>query len=214
MIQKIFLFIFITIISSCCLSDSDSDLCRTTYQFDFPITLYPAIDTFQINDTVWLEMQYAQNLFDRNSATIIEVGDFDFELELLLGGFDLTGVYDAIESFEVVAIQGNVTKQILPVFSSFNLEFEWTNNEVYALKLAIIPKNIGNFSTTFNDGNFLNRDVMLNEDSPCKERLQISYSINHLLDNNYEFYINNSSDEITTLEGYNYAGTYSFVVTE
>ncbi len=48
------------------------------YQFEIPTTLYPALDTFQIGDTIHIQNDFSDRVYDRNSQQFFDLKSFDF----------------------------------------------------------------------------------------------------------------------------------------
>lgn len=53
--------------------------CHKSYAFEFPIQVTPAQKTFYIGDTIWVEGDIPNNIFDNISKKYIDITNFELQ---------------------------------------------------------------------------------------------------------------------------------------
>ena len=207
--KKILFFLFsLNFIFSC------EKPCIERYHFEFPVSLSPEQDTFQIGDTLFLELSYTPSLLENiDNGDLIDIKDYDFGFEALVSKFDSTSELDALDYFTFGSSIGQLSRNYLVGISVLELKPEQVT-EKRVLDFYLIPQQKGNFHFSF---------LSLNEDhtndsellgSKCDEILTVDFNLNDKADNNFDYYNSNSINEKGTLESSLKSGFYAFVVIE
>ena len=132
--------LFILLVSSTC----RKNCIEKNYSFSINVNARPNLDSININDTIWLELDTPTLLTDINSgnpieyssaanlSTVIQAGRF-------VGGSVLNpGVVDADNEFEFVVVKGSALQNNNPGVITEIKPLE--NNGHYLIKCGIIPK--------------------------------------------------------------------------
>lgn len=136
--------------------------CRQViYSFEMPFQVYPNLDSIRINDTIWLTSATSVKLNDLKTNQIVDysgatnLGTDISYLELTGGDFSNPGAIPAANNFENVLIEGSQDESSYPERTrQFKLA---ETNQMYKLKLGIIPKKKGLFSIGPGDAGYVYR---------------------------------------------------------
>jgi hypothetical protein len=136
--------IFLSLLFALLMSSTCRKNCvERNYSFSINVTARPNLDSININDTIWLELDALTSLTDNNSgntidfsnagnlSTVIQAGRF-------VGGNILNpGVVDADNEFEFTVIKGTALQNNSGVITEIK---PIENNGRYLVKCGIIPK--------------------------------------------------------------------------
>ena len=53
---------------------------RLTFEFDIPYTITPMQDTFSVGDTIWMEFDFSNQMYNKNNGKTYTVNDFEFKM--------------------------------------------------------------------------------------------------------------------------------------
>lgn len=186
--------------------------CEIDYHFDFPVNLSPASNTYQVGDTIWVNIEYDNtDLLEHHSGEIISANEFDFIFEMLFENFTLDNTEDGFEKIHFGATQGMVSLYNYDNFNTLILDFEKSESIRY-ITYYLVPQQPGNFLIGFSS--VLNQFEVTFLDEMCKETLEITFKVNEGENNNFQFYLDNSNNDIITAESYKDIGGFSFTVIE
>ncbi len=148
---------------------------------------------------------------DMNSQNQIGVDSFDFLFTVGITKFTPATIdFYGIDHFNVVENIGELTRKDLSGVSVYDLKSEY-ENETHQISFGLIPISSGNFLISFNS--VINKaDIVTFIKPDCEERIEILFKTNEGTNNNFELYKNNSPDKDVALDGFNYRGSYAFVV--
>jgi len=180
----IFSLSFLTVFNSC--NKKECRIGNPFYQFDIPVTLTPALDTFNIGDTITINSSFSDFIQEINTGTSFILADYSFEPYVQI--YLLDSVSTLTESY----ISNNFEVIISPQYS-FNL-FVWpdgrTNlageysyqNSTYSLEYKLIAKKPGGYY--FSQSAILGSEQLF--DGKC-ENLQtnVYVNMNNRKDNNF-----------------------------
>ena len=124
--------------------------CPDFLQYQIPYTAAPIQDTFQIGDTIWMEMDFADTLTDLNGGIPNTFSNFNFKLELQCGRFDIDPPQGKAVSFmDAIPSAGEVASRVLPIsdISYFEVLPVYTDR-TYRFKSAFVLKQQGTFFCT------------------------------------------------------------------
>ena len=182
--------------------------CYRTYKFELPFSLAPAVDTFHVGDTLWLNANFSSTLFDYNAGDNIVARNIDFNTKLLIDRTDLSHFQYAKQNFKYELKEGSISDGLFDINVHYNYSFDH-----YIFNVGLIPEVIGRYTIYLYSPN---EDKEVQIDSSCIETLNVDYSTNEQLDNNFALVqaSPNSLISTTLLEGFNKSGGYAFVVVE
>ncbi|OWY20857.1 hypothetical protein B6N25_10785 [Sphingobacteriales bacterium TSM_CSS] len=135
--KAITLYFYLLLFCSCRLF-FDMD-CNDNYKFYLPFTLYPAQDTFHINDTIWLHADFSDMLLDSNSLNYYKVENEYFESLFMIMSIDTVPEAIATPLFYVHVDTGQYDT------TYFYYDFLYTENR-YKLHMGFIPTRKGLYS--------------------------------------------------------------------
>jgi len=129
-----------------CASCKDKN-CPDYLQYQVPYTVSPIQDTFDIGDTIWIEMNFADQLTDLRGGIANTFSDFDFNLHLECGRFDIDPPQGKAVSFmDAIAFEGEIASTILPMSGvSFYKIVPFYIEQTYSFKGAVVLKQQGTF---------------------------------------------------------------------
>lgn len=83
--------------------------------YQVPYTVSPIRDTFNVGDTIWIEMNFGEVLTDINADIPNTFTNFDFKLEIQCERFDTTPPQGkTVDFLEAVVLLGEVIPRALP----------------------------------------------------------------------------------------------------
>lgn len=201
-------FFFFLIWFSGCINPSEK-ICLREIRFEIPYTLSPAIDTFSIGDTIWIEGILPNMLEDLNSKEMINITDFNFKTRIGIYSFTTSEFNLADFSFEYINTKGAFEHHTTGTILVTKLIYEKEENQK-AFKVGMIPIAPGGFYISFYN---LTEDLfnvsLIN--SNCQQSLELNYKMNDG-QNNFHF-IENEPINISK-EGFDKDGSYAFWVVE
>ena len=138
----IILFLGILLFASC-----ESKECSKidNYTFEIPFTLTPALDTFQIGDTIIFHSKFEKKLTDLDSDETYILEDFKFRPTTELNQIDMNPAIDGVNSFELLI--EDTTDYKIESFSTGQLilgEYNF-DGQYYSLTFKLIPTKVGLF---------------------------------------------------------------------
>ncbi|QQS29519.1 MAG: hypothetical protein IPM47_00800 [Sphingobacteriales bacterium] len=208
------LFFFVLLFSSCRLF-FDMDCIngdKNNYEFYLPFTLYPAQDTFHINDTIWLHADFSDELLDSNSLNYYKVENQTFRSSLFFERIDTSPRLDANPDFLLLNDTGYISFVQFPTASSFDIAYLYVNSR-YKLHAGFVPGKTGLYA--FNLGAVTYQEVDFQKRCPG-ELMNVLFNLNSGAENNYPF-MALSPDTLINSYPYNkftYNGYYCFYVVE
>lgn len=153
---------YITLISCSC-NKIKTACIDNGYSFKIGAKVFPDKDSINVGDTIWIEITTPTSLIDITSNKIINYsGALNFDNSFSFGKFtgdgsfsDPGAIYSA-NDFITNAVEGHRVDN--PATEGFR-EFSFLeNNNLYKLKVAIIPKKIGIYAIGISDGVNVNRE--------------------------------------------------------
>ncbi len=121
--------------------------CLREFEFHFPATI-TAGDTFNIGDTLWMEMNLSNSLIDHRTGELIDLSEFDLYFDLSIEKNDTNYVNTAIEKFKLIEQVGSFTQRRYGRFIDVNLFFNRIDDKRF--KFGIIPKKGGVYLLAIN----------------------------------------------------------------
>ena len=215
--MKYLFFIFGLIIFSCNSCDplGVKNKCERDYSFSIPVTLSPALDTFQVGDTIHINLDFSSKMEDLNSGNIFDMSDFPHDLEIAMAWLSFNPIISAEIDFQFIERIGKITK--IPITSglAINLGPELFDN-TFLMAFDIVLDSIGLTGFSFN-----NREPLTGYPSSiepdCKaSSIEFLFSTNNQEDNNFEFlqYAEDPLKKNLTKDFFDSDGAYMFFVVE
>ena len=214
-ILPIFLLVLLQACTSC--DPNGAAKCKKEYTFELSFTLSPALDTFRLQDTIWIESIIEPKLLDLTSGDSIFIDTFDFRVNSNIIKFiPNVGWETAEHQFYYVDKAGQ--------FKIFNYSFGSEALLLYAhesnkqkIRFGMIPKEVGVFDISFYLLSDNLRDVNFPEDCHV-DIVDVTRRMNTGVDNNFylvkDFYSKFFPDISFDEEDFNLTGGYAFVVIE
>ncbi len=129
-----------------CSSCKDKN-CPDYLQYQIPYTATLPQDTFQIGDTIWMEMNFADQLTDVRGNIQNTFKNFDFRLELQCDKMDIDPPQaKAVSYMDAIAIAGEIVPQGISYYDIIPL---YQGNR-YIFKIAVVLKEQGMFVCAIN----------------------------------------------------------------
>lgn len=114
------------------------------YEFEIPVTLYPANDTFNIGDTIAIKSSFSDEVFERMTDRHYKLENFRFFPGTEIQRIDVHPAIESLDDFEVI-INPSIEYEVR-TFSSGEkrLKGEYRySSESYYLEFFLIPNKIG-----------------------------------------------------------------------
>lgn len=174
------------------------------FRFELPVKLYPAKDTFNIGDTIWIEQSFSDYLINKETNNVHQLKDFDFKPRISI--YDLNTTFPAKphpNPYYIIYTEAQYSKTPY-------ITYEYKDN-FYYYKAALIVNQKGFFGIFFSSSiNGYDLDF-----SRCRnEKVYVEMPLNNNTNNNYEM-LQYSADEhyaSLTEEEFKEAGGYCFYV--
>ncbi len=130
----------------------------TGYEFEIPFTISPSKDTFAIGDTITIESNFDDSLYNHLSQKYYQIGDFDF---LISAYFDdlKTDPLIGTRDFDIIAITGTSREEPSSFGKQFFIKHDYKENK-HRYKVKIVMQKKGYF--VFFPGSFIS-DYKLSE---------------------------------------------------
>lgn len=214
--NSIMFFAFFALLTNCNLSCDPKD-CWRTYEFTIPFSITPALDTFQIGDTLWLQSLIPNNITDNATGELVPVNDFDFKVRSYINRMD-TAIQIMGNTASPYAVNDFVYFNEKGIFETINLssvsfiKIHYTSEESsQKLKIGIVPQKRGLFQIAF--ANLTDDATKVNlTNSDCFENLKMSYKMNDNMDDNNFHLLQDSPAPIGTLDAFQQSAGYAFFV--
>lgn len=155
------ILVLLSLISSSC-NKIKVNCIDNGYSFKISAKLFPDRDSVHTGDTIWLEIITPTSLTDISSNKLIDYSGA-LNLDNAIGFIRFTGdgsfsdpggIYSA-NDFTVNATEGRIVNN--PATEGFR-EFSFSeNNNLYWLKIAIVPEKTGIYAIALSDGVNVNR---------------------------------------------------------
>ncbi len=201
----------ILLISSTACTKKECEGLGDEYLFELPVTLSPAVDTFQVGDTITIISEFSHKITDINSGNEYVLDNFDFWPAISIGHIDTIPVSPAANSF-------NILVEIADEFKVTDLNIAWIyqNLNQYSFRSRIIANRKGLF--------YLGVWSALDIEDPnqafsgkCKKmKSKVAFIMNDRSDNNFHMLDDNPDPQVysQSKEEFDRLGTYCFYVTE
>jgi hypothetical protein len=212
--MKYYLFFLVFFCFQDCTSCKlDNTVCERKYDFEIPFSISPAIDTFKIGDTIWIESIIQNFLIDGSTGEKINVENHNFKVKTGFSRIDTLGYDSSADNFVVINIKGKyLVKNLGPNLSIINIEYQKEEMR-RSLKVGVIFKRKGIYQTSMtNIVADLEEGINLTETN-CTQRINLAYSMNNGEENNY-YLEQYDVNVIPSFDEFMKAGAYNFVVIE
>ncbi|MAN04799.1 MAG: hypothetical protein CMI35_17095 [Owenweeksia sp.] len=226
---KVLMFSLIASVAACSCEKGWGCDVEGGYQFEIPATLSPALDTFHIGDTISIENDFSDQVYDRQTQQTYSLENFEFYPGTAIIRIDTLSKWGkaslnyALDDFQLI-IPEQYNYEIFTFGDGSKIatgEFLYANSR-YSLQLKLIPQESGLFIISHGIGlGSQNSDDRQEFEGKCKD-VSISgiAKLNGGSDNNISF-LNNSPDPHWNdwvlqkpNERYHHSGAYTFYVVE
>ncbi len=154
--MRVYLFLILFLIFGC----KPEKRCHRTYNIEQAVSIYPVLNNYNIDDTIWLEInvsdEFMAEVVDKKegvSNQTIKLSNFDFHRNMIFISklIDSTLNYQSQDShvwsnFDYVLNKGTITAE-----DNISLEYklDYVNN-TYQVKIGLIPLVSGRYLLRFN----------------------------------------------------------------
>ncbi|QQS29517.1 MAG: hypothetical protein IPM47_00790 [Sphingobacteriales bacterium] len=208
--KTVILFFFVLLFSNCRLF-FDMD-CNDNYEFHLPYTVYPAQDTFHINDTLTIYANFSDMLLDSNSLNYYKVENLPLYNFLYMAKIDTVPSPQGFQNFTLIADTGAVFDSSDPGHVLRHIVFLYQNSR-YQFSLRLIPHKVGVYWLGL--GATPNQEVDFQKRCPGELMTQY-FTTNGGINNNYYLLTlsPDSSYNIISEAAFNKSGSFCFRVVE
>jgi hypothetical protein len=170
----IVLFIYLTTISSTCKKRIDCS--QKNYSFAPVTKAYQDIDSINVNDTIWIELDESTTFRDVQSGLYVDYSNavnlgFGLTFDKFIGGsISNPGTTPAVSGFSTMLFQGTELTSLQPDrIKSFNFLEE---SGRYKFKIAVVARTTGIFAIAISNA----ANVYRRNDGCTKAGFQITFS--------------------------------------
>lgn len=126
--------------------------CPEYLRYKIPLTLSPAQDTFQLGDTIWVELDFDHTLTDVNGGVTNTFSNYNFRFEWQCEKINMTPLEGhTVDYLFFVGILGTTEPVGLPSSGvSFYKVFPEYDGQVYRFKCGFVLQDTGTFFVALN----------------------------------------------------------------
>lgn len=205
------IFIFWT---TSCTSCKDKN-CPDSLFYRVPYSLFPMRDTFSVGDTLWMEMNFSDELIDTGGNIKNSFQNYDFRLGIGCERIDIDPpLAHTIDYLKIITVAGKDSSISLPSsgVSFFTFAPNYSNKK-YIFKCALVMREEGLFYFGAGPSESLGEPFKIN--SECDNiSVDLGSKIDNEIDNNYhmlQWAANPAYHSLSSERFRNYGG-YCFVV--
>ena len=166
------------------------------YNFDIPYTITPMQDTFSVGDTIWMELNFSNKLYNKANGKTYTVNDFEFKMYSDISDL-FTNTVRPTHEFTMLDNLGHIDSSADrngPLFH-INTQME---GDVYTWKAGFILLKKGLYA--FAPGSEIRNDGPLSDQSPPQQITQCpneGVSLDFVLanGNGNSYLLDNASDD-------------------
>ena len=114
--------------------------CLKKFEFHFPATITQG-DTFNIGDTLWMEMDLPNQLIDHQTGELVDLSNFDLYFSFGLNKLDTNYANNVVNDFNLIERVGSINQEMQGRFLITNVHFKSITEK--KLSIGMIPKKKG-----------------------------------------------------------------------
>jgi len=182
------------------------------YKFYLPFTLYPAQDTFHINDTIHLHADFSDMMLDSNSLKYYHVENEPLRCALSLDHLDTVGIISAFPHFTLIVDTGDTHPGGGPGQGLRLMKYLYADNR-YKFHVRLIPHKQGVYVFQLSS----HSDQLVDFQNMCQsEAMDIFFTLNNGAEANYHLLLQSPDTIMSSIskEMFEMAGGYAFYVVE
>ena len=126
--------------------------CEEDFLFSIPVSITPALDTFQVGDTIHIEMDFPVVMQEENSGMLYDMTDFPFNTEVNISWINTTLATGADRDVEYIIRKGELDVRPLTEAESAILLGFLQEEDRFRLELDVVVNKAGLLIMGF-DGN-------------------------------------------------------------
>ncbi|MBS1781081.1 MAG: hypothetical protein JST70_17275 [Bacteroidetes bacterium] len=153
-----------------------------TYEFDLPVTISPAKDTFRIGDTIWIENAFSDQMYNAEDGKTYTVHNFDFKASWQVCDMN----YPPYTYPDPIIIPLSGTTNIYsaaPNVQSYQIKHDYSNGS-YKYKAGIVATRSGAYLVSFST--FLKATKVDITECPNEDVKNLTFNTNNGGNNHYE----------------------------
>lgn len=181
-------FIVLLVFTSCGLFECENEVAGR-YQFELPVRISPALDTFHIGDTIYIESIFSKEVFERQTQKNFPLEDFSFYPGTHIYKLDTSPYYyGALEFFDYIICKECDYNEGEFIEGGVNLSGQYTyDGEKYYLELLLIPQKVGLFMLRQGSGLYPAGSRQTFPGQCGKDNISAVMNVNNGADNNKDF---------------------------
>ncbi len=205
-------YFFMLLLCSCGLFIDKDCFDNNEYKFYLPFTLTPAQDTFHINDTIWVQANFSDELLDSNSLKTYHLENEPLYCNFYLDHIDTIGITTAFPDFQLFVDTGTVSTGGGPEGGLKWIKYVYDSNH-YKFYIRLIPLKEGTYLLGFSSEP--RQDVNFQKKCPG-ELMDVYFTTNDGAENNFYLMAQSPDSNINAvpLKNFNFTGSYCFRVVE
>lgn len=173
------------------------------YHVEIPTVLYPAKDTFEVGDTIWIEQIFHDQLHDQRNGITLDFSDYSFGNWITTS--DLLNLYNYPVKHSLTPVIGELARA-----GQGSMQIGYLHErDTFKFKMHVIMRERGLFKF-----GFLPQNVEANFSRCPTENLDLQFNLNGRGDNNYHMmqYSTDTLARQATKEVFDQIGSYCFYV--
>jgi hypothetical protein len=185
------------------------------YIFTIPAEIYPKQDTFDVGDTIWIDVQIPPEIEEDISGKTLPISKLNIRaLHCDLGVylFDSLGrgYFDnPITSFSYITLLG--TTEIIG--GGFTAHLKMNLDDVSKRSLiGVVPQKAGEYAIILSHTGGIETTTDYFDDNYCYSYAQLQYNVNGPDSNNYYIMEKYGPERVGSYETHKQSGKYAFVV--
>jgi hypothetical protein len=186
----------------------------TDFSFELPVTISPTKDTFNIGDTIWIDINYGDYLvnYEYDSHKTYDMTGYDFKTSYSITDLNTPKPSISYHNPNITTYKGNTTFTSIMTADYNLISVSYTHeNGMNSYKAAFVVDKPGFYAITFQNIIEVNARGI---DKCPNEHISVNYPTNNNGDNNYEMlqYAPKSDFGSLSLDDFHKAGGYCFYV--
>jgi hypothetical protein len=186
----------------------------TDFTFEIPVTISPVKDTFNIGDTIWININYGDQLvnYEYDKHKTYDMTGYDFKTWFSITDLNTPKPSYSYPNPNIITYKGNSISSSIATsnYSLISISYAHENN-MNLYKAAFVIDKAGFYAIAFSNAI---RENTRGIDKCPNEHITVNYPVNNNGDNNFEMlqYAPGSDFGSLSLSEFNQAGGYCFYV--
>jgi hypothetical protein len=187
----------------------------SVYEFKIECQLYPKLDTFTMDDTIWVECRVPAHMYDNVSGDTYYWEEYDhkFYINFFIFGDSSQSPFTGANNFEVIDNIGSAQIGTFSITRMFRINLDSITEDLDSLRVGFIPKKAGTYCFNFSQDISYTFAKGIFKDECAEELIYFYFNLNQGDTTiNYGYYA--PYDTIFSREEMMESGAYAFRVVE